>query len=139
MADAFRARPVHREEGLPRDTEGRNLGPGAQELAVQAGDGHCALAAPERQPTPRNALPTDIPLDGSQPALTPQQMSAPLPDGWQGLRGVVLTEELKLRVRTLRQVPRVIRGDYARIQSQVLAAIVRAQENNPDKGCYNNL
>ena len=40
----------------------------------------------------------------------------------------MLADELKTRVRTLRQVPRVIRGEYSRIQTQVLAAIVRAQE-----------
>ena len=42
---------------------------------------------------------------------------ASLPDGWQHLESVVLADEYRIRVQTLRSVPNSIRNEYARIQT----------------------
>ena len=54
-----------------------------------------------------------------------------LPDAWADIEHIDLQTEFRTRVRMLRSVPNVIRGDYARIQSQALAHIYRHRAAEP--------
>ena len=58
---------------------------------------------------------------------------ARLPDGWRHLAGIVLADEFRMRVTTLRAVPKPIRSAYARIQAQALAHMERMCAQVPDR------
>ena len=76
--------------------------------------------APQRQPA-------------GPPHGPPQQSVARLPDGWHHLAGIALDAEVRMRVQTLRAVPSPIRSAYARIQTQVLAHLMRAYQRHQQR------
>jgi hypothetical protein len=74
-----------------------------------------------------------VPNDGPTQARTsrwPGEGQTPgaarLPDGWQHLRILDVMAELNLRVRTLKKVPKCIRGAYLRIMTQSMVAVESA-------------
>ena len=76
-----------------------------------------ALAPEPEQPEPQRVV--------------PQHRIAHLPKGWHHLAWIVLDEELRIRIYTLRAVPSPTRGAYAQIQTQVLAHLVLPYDKYP--------
>ena len=95
------------------------------------------LAAPAPPPEPEPQEQPGGPALAPEPEqpepqhVVPQHRIAHLPNGWHHLAWIVLDEELRIRIHTMRAVPSPIRGAYARIQTQVLAHLVRAYDRYP--------
>jgi len=86
---------------------------------------------PEPQEQPVEPALAPEPEQPEPQRVVPQHRIAHLPNGWRHLAWVVLDEELRNRTHTMRAVPSPIRGAYARIQTQVLAHLVRAYDRYP--------
>ena len=86
---------------------------------------------PEPQEQPRGPALAPEPKQPEPQRVVPQHRVAHLANGWHHLAWIVLDEELRIRTHTMRAVPSPIRGAYARIQTQVLAHLVRAYDRYP--------
>ena len=125
-----RGRP--RARGRGRGSARNNAHTAAQEALDTAG-GQAATPRANATPdqtqgstgTPAVQAAEDAPSIFLAPLAASQRVD-PLADGWQHLQDVNLSTELRQRVFTLRTVPLTIRGDYARIQTQVLAHLRNA-------------
>ena len=109
----------------------------APELAEQLPDPPAPPAPPSPPPEPEpQEQPEGPPVaperERPEPQrVAPQQRAARLPNGWHHLAGIVLEDEIRVRTHTMRAVPSPIRAAYARVQTQVLAHLVRAYDRYP--------